>query len=128
MSITVHPGPPVILDRVDVRVVGPGADSRLFKRITSHLPFHTGERLKQAQYDSVRGDLLRTAATYGYLDATLTRHELLVNPGAHTASVALELQTGRALPLRRHHDRAARREREAGAQIPALPRRATRST
>jgi translocation and assembly module TamA len=94
VTITVHPGPPVILDRVDVRVVGPGADSRLFKRITSHLPFHTGQRLKQAQYDSVRGDLLRTAATYGYLDATLTHHELLVNPSAHTASIDLELQTG----------------------------------
>jgi translocation and assembly module TamA len=94
VAITVHPGPPVILDRVDVRVVGPRADSHLFKRLTSHLPFHTGERLNQAQYDSVRGDLLRTAATYGYLDATLTHHELLVNPGAHTASVDLELQTG----------------------------------
>ena len=94
VTITVHPGPPVILDRVDVRVVGPGADSDLFKRITSHLPFHTGERLNQARYDSVRGDLLRTAATYGYLDATLTHHELLINPGAHTASVDLELQTG----------------------------------
>ena len=39
VSITVHPGPPVILKHVDVRVVGPGATSRLFKRITSHLPF-----------------------------------------------------------------------------------------
>ncbi|MFZ0501977.1 MAG: BamA/TamA family outer membrane protein [Steroidobacteraceae bacterium] len=94
VSITVHPGPPVILKRVDVRVVGPGATSRLFKRITSHLPFHAGERLEQAQYDSVRADLLRTAATYGYLDATLTRHELLVNPGARTASIELELRTG----------------------------------
>jgi translocation and assembly module TamA len=94
VSITVHPGPPVILDHVDVRVVGPGAGSRRFRRITSHLPFHPGQRLDQAQYDSVRGDLLRTAATYGYLDATLSHHELLVNPGAHTASVDLELQTG----------------------------------
>ena len=94
VAITVHPGPPVILDHVDVRVAGPGADSRLFERITRHLPFHTGQRLDQSQYDSVRGDLLRTAATYGYLDATLSHHELLVNPGAHTASINLELQTG----------------------------------
>jgi translocation and assembly module TamA len=94
VTITVHAGPPVILDKVSVRVVGPGANSRLFKRITRHLPFHTGERLDQSDYDSVRGDLLRTAATYGYLDATLTHHELLVNPAAHTASVNLELQTG----------------------------------
>ena len=94
VSITVHSGPPVILDRVSVRVVGPGAKSRRFRRITAHLPFHAGQRLDQAQYDSVRGDLLRTAATYGYLDATLTHHQLLVNPAAHAASIDLELQTG----------------------------------
>ena len=94
VSITIHPGQPVLLEQVDVSVVGPGATSPLFERITSHLPFHTGQRLNQAQYDGIRGDLLRTAATYGYLDATLTKHRLLVNPGAHTASVELQLQTG----------------------------------
>ena len=94
VSITIHPGQPVLLTEVDVRVTGPGAGSRHFTRITSKLPFHTGQRLNQAEYDSVKSDLLRAAATYGYLDATLTRHELLVNPRAHTASVALELATG----------------------------------
>jgi translocation and assembly module TamA len=94
VAITIDPGQPVLLRQVDVRVVGPGAASPLFSHITSNLPFHTGAPLNQAQYESVKGDLLRTAATYGYLDATLTRHELLVNPGTHTASIVLQLQTG----------------------------------
>ena len=94
VAITIDPGQPVILKKIDVRVVGPGAGSPLFTRITSRLPFHAGEPLNQAQYDSVKSDLLRTAATYGYLDATLTHHELLVDPSAHTASIALELDTG----------------------------------
>jgi translocation and assembly module TamA len=94
VRITIDPGQPVILKSVDVRVVGPGAGKRLFTRITSHLPLRTGRRLNQADYDGVKSDLLRTAATYGYLDATLTRHELRVDPSAHTASIALELQTG----------------------------------
>jgi translocation and assembly module TamA len=94
VAISIDPGQPVVLSKVDVRVVGPGAASRLFTRITSDLPFHAGQRLDQAKYESVKSDLLRTAATYGYLDATLTRHELLVNPGTHTASIALELTTG----------------------------------
>ena len=94
VSIAIDPGQPVVLKKVDVRVVGPGANSPLFTRITSKLPFHTGEPLNQAEYDGVKGDLLRTAATYGYLDATLTRHDLLVDPSAHTASIALELDTG----------------------------------
>ncbi|HET9108413.1 MAG TPA: BamA/TamA family outer membrane protein [Steroidobacteraceae bacterium] len=94
VAITIDPGEPVILRKVDVRVLGPGAASPLFTHITAELPFHTGEVLDQAKYESLKSNLLRTAATYGYLDATLTRHELLVNPGAHTASIALELSTG----------------------------------
>jgi translocation and assembly module TamA len=94
VAVTIEPGQPVILQKVDVRVVGPGADSPLFTRITSRLPLHVGDKLNQAQYESVKSDLLRTAATYGYLDATLTRHELRVDPAARTASIALELTTG----------------------------------
>ncbi|MDE2451416.1 MAG: BamA/TamA family outer membrane protein [Gammaproteobacteria bacterium] len=94
VAIAIEPGRPVILKKVDVRVVGPGAGKVLFTRITSNLPFHAGEPLNQAEYDGVKGDLLRTAATYGYIDATLTHHELLVDPSAHTASIALELDTG----------------------------------
>jgi translocation and assembly module TamA len=94
VAIAIDPGPPTILQSVTVRVVGPGAKSRRFERIISRLPFHAGSRLDEAAYDTVKTDLLSTAATYGYLDATLTRHELQVNPGAHTASIALEFQTG----------------------------------
>lgn len=94
VAITIDPGAPVILSKVDVRVVGPGAASPLFTHLTAHLPFHTGEVLDQAKYERLKSNLLRTAATYGYLDATLTRHELMVDPSAHTASIALELSTG----------------------------------
>ncbi|MDE2261089.1 MAG: BamA/TamA family outer membrane protein [Gammaproteobacteria bacterium] len=94
VAITIDPGPPVILQSVSVQVVGPGARSRRFTRITSKLPLHAGSRLDEAAYENVKRDLLQTAATYGYLDAKLTRHELQVNPAARTASIALELQTG----------------------------------
>lgn len=94
VAITIDPGQPVILRKVDVGVVGPGATSPLFTHITDSLPFHTGEVLDQAKYERLKSSLLRTAATYGYLDATLTRHELVVDPSAHTASIALELSTG----------------------------------
>ncbi|HEX8755803.1 MAG TPA: POTRA domain-containing protein, partial [Steroidobacteraceae bacterium] len=94
VTIAIDPGTPVILRNVSVQVVGPGAKARRFRRITSNLPFHTGERLDEGAYEAVKNDLLQTAATYGYLDAKLTRHELQVDPAAHTASIALELQTG----------------------------------
>src|SRR5215469_748204 len=92
--IDINPGPPVLLDHVDVRVLGPGASDPLFQRILNNLPMRSGDRLKHAAYDAVRADLQRTAATFGYLDARLIRNELLVDPPNHTANIALQLETG----------------------------------
>ncbi len=92
--LEIDPGPPVILRTVDVRVTGPGADDPLFTHITGGLPFHPGERLNEAAYERLKSELLQTAATYGYVEARLTRHEVLVNPRRHSASVALTLATG----------------------------------
>jgi translocation and assembly module TamA len=92
--IDITPGTPVLLDRVDVRVDGPGESDPLFRRILDNLPLHSGDRLSHAAYDAVKADLQRTAATFGYLDARLIRNELVVDPPNHKANIALELETG----------------------------------
>jgi translocation and assembly module TamA len=94
VAIDINPGQPVLIDKVDVRVNGAGATDRLFERITSNPPLHAGDRLSHSTYESLKSDLQRTAATYGYLDAKLTRNELIVDPNNHTANVALEMETG----------------------------------
>jgi translocation and assembly module TamA len=92
--IDINPGPPVLLDHIDVRVTGPGQSDPLFQRILNNLPLHRGDRLSHAAYDAVKADLQRTAATFGYLDAKLIRNELIVDPPNHKANIALELETG----------------------------------
>jgi len=94
VDINIIPGPPVIVAHMDVRVTGPGESDRVFQRILRRLPMRAGDRLNHASYDAIKSDLQRTAATYGYLDARLTRNELLVDPPNHTANIALELETG----------------------------------
>ena len=94
VNINITAGPPVLLEQVDVRVDGPGETDPLFQRILKHLPLRQGERLKHADYESVKSDLQRAAATFGYLDARLIRNELVVDPPNHRANVALELDTG----------------------------------
>src|SRR5689334_15884219 len=94
VSIDIDSGPPVLLDLVDVQVHGAGETDPLFTRITDNPPVHRGDRLNHATYESLKGDLQRTAATYGYLDAKLTRNELVVDPQNHKASIALVMQTG----------------------------------
>lgn len=94
VTVDIEPGPPVLVDHIDVQIRGPGANDPLFTRITANLPLHRGERLNHAAYDNLKGDLQRTAATYGYFDAKLTRSELVVDPKNHEASIAIEMQTG----------------------------------
>jgi len=94
VTIDIDPGTPVLIDKVDVRVNGPGATDPLFERITDKPALHSGDRLSHAAYEAVKSDLQRTAATYGYLEAKLTRNELVVDPKSHTANVTLEMQTG----------------------------------
>ena len=92
--LDVQPGPPVLLRTVEVRVTGAGTADPRFTRITTHLPFHPGQRLNEAAYEALKSELLQTAATYGYVDAHLTRHEILVDPRKHRADVLLTLATG----------------------------------
>jgi translocation and assembly module TamA len=94
INVNIEPGQPVLMDRVDVRVSGPGAEDALFTRIASNLPLRPGDRLSHTAYEKIKGDLQRTASNYGYLDARLTKSELLVDPENHKASAMLELQTG----------------------------------
>src|SRR5580700_880442 len=94
INITINPGKPVLVDHIDVRVDGPGEQDPLFLRILQHLPLHDGERLNHAAYESIKTDLQRTAATYGYLDAKLVRNELVVDPKNHKANITLEMETG----------------------------------
>src|SRR5579862_4406994 len=92
--ININPGEPVRVAHIDVRVDGPGETDPLFTRILTHLPLHVGDRLNQAYYESIKTDLQRTAASYGYLDAKMIRNELVVDPPRHSANIALEMDTG----------------------------------
>jgi translocation and assembly module TamA len=92
--IDITPGEPVRVRKIEVRVSGPGENDPLFTRILTRLPLHAGDRLNHALYEGIKSDLQRTAATYGFLDAKLTRNELLVDPTNHTADIALEMETG----------------------------------
>jgi translocation and assembly module TamA len=94
VNVDIDPGQPVLMDHVDVRVTGPGEKDVLFERIISNLPLRPGRRLSHASYERIKGDLQRTAANYGYLDAKLTRNELRVDPEHHKADALLEIETG----------------------------------
>jgi translocation and assembly module TamA len=94
VTINITPGKPVIVETVDVKVSGPGATDKVFTDITGDLPIQATDRLRHANYEALKGGLLRAAATYGYLDARMVRNEMRVDPQALTAQISIELETG----------------------------------
>ncbi len=92
--IAVDPGAPVIIREVDLRITGPGESDRVFRAVLARSTLHVGQQLNHADYERVKGDLERTAASFGYLDARLERHELIVDPEGLAASAHLQLETG----------------------------------
>jgi translocation and assembly module TamA len=94
VTITVIPGKPVVVKNVSVKVTGPGADDPVFTSITGDLPIQSGDNLNHSSYESLKGALLRAAATYGYLDARMLRNEMRVDPQEYVADVTIEFETG----------------------------------
>jgi translocation and assembly module TamA len=92
--INIKPGTPVVVDKVDVNVTGPGAREKVFTDITGDMQIQAGDTLDHANYEALKGALLRTAATNGYLDARMLRNEMRVDPQAHTAQIEIEIETG----------------------------------
>jgi len=92
--ITVTPGEPVVLGDAQVEIVGPGRDEQFLREVVDASPLKVGERLSHADYDQLKGDLQRVAASRGYLDASFTRAELRVDVEARKATALLTLDTG----------------------------------
>jgi translocation and assembly module TamA len=94
ITIVVTPGKPVMVEKVDVKVTGPGANDPVFTSITNDLPIQSGDRLVHSNYESLKGGLLRAAATFGYLDARMLQNEMRVDPQNYVANVTIEFETG----------------------------------
>jgi translocation and assembly module TamA len=94
VEIRIDPGQPVLIDAVDVLVEGPGAPDPVFQPILNQTVLRKGEPLHHGLYEQVKGDLMRTAASNGYLDARLTDNQMLVDANAQTARLRLVLDTG----------------------------------
>ena len=92
--ISVKAGPPVILKEVDIELAGPGENDHILRTVLERSTLKVGQQLNHADYEKVKGDLERTAAAFGYLDAQLERHELVVDPAGLAAGVHLRLDPG----------------------------------
>ncbi|MGC4029061.1 MAG: BamA/TamA family outer membrane protein [Steroidobacteraceae bacterium] len=94
VDISITRGPVVRITKVNIEVTGPGANDSQFTALADFPLISEGMTLNHGLYEQAKGELTRTAAANGYLDARLLRSQLLVDPQAHTAQIDLALETG----------------------------------
>ncbi len=94
IHIDVDPGRAVRISSTTIDIVGEGKADRALTTIVERGDLHPGGRLDHGVYESVKGELLRVASNSGYLDAKLTKHDVVVDTENRRATIAIALQTG----------------------------------
>ena len=95
VTIHVTPGRPVRLSDVTVNVIGAGADARAIQEVVEAQDLKPGLRLNHGTYERVKGALLRAAKNDGYLDAHLTKNDLIIDRLERRATATIEMDTGK---------------------------------
>jgi translocation and assembly module TamA len=90
----IDPGPPTLLDTVDVRVTGPGAEDQSFRLWTRRFPLERGDVLEHLPYEIAKDQLLTIANDQGYLDAQLVQSQIRVDRQRHSAALVMHFETG----------------------------------
>ncbi len=93
-TLTIEPGEPVMLVAADVSIVGPGREEPFLTEVLARSPLRVGERLSHPDYESLKGELQRTAFSFGYLDASWARAEIAVDLASREARITLKIDTG----------------------------------
>ena len=90
----VDAGPAILLSRVDVRILGEGADDQAVQAGLVDFPLAVGDTLRHALYDQGKLALGGLVAERGYLDAAFDTAQIRINLEAYTAEIVLQLSTG----------------------------------
>lgn len=90
----VDPGPPVHITKLDIQIEGDGKDDPDFRAVANKFPLHTNVVLDQALYEKGKQNFQRFASEHGYFDFKWLKSEIAVDPGAHTATITLHMDSG----------------------------------
>ena len=94
VTILVKTGRPVRLSEVTISATGPGRDEAAIQDVIDAHELKPGLRLNHGAYEQLKGALVRAAKNDGYLDAHLTKNDLVIDRTERRATVAIEIETG----------------------------------
>ncbi len=90
----VDPGPPLFVDRLDVRVTGEAEDDSVFQAALANLPLAEGDTLNHPAYERAKTSIELLAADRGYLDAAWDSAFIRVDLEEYRSEIVLHMSTG----------------------------------
>ncbi|MCL7960818.1 MAG: outer membrane protein assembly factor [marine benthic group bacterium] len=93
-TFVVDPGPPTLVDRLDVRVVGEAEADSAFQAALELLPLAEGDTLNHPAYERAKTSLGLLAADRGYLDAAWDSSFIRVDLEQNRSEIVLHMTTG----------------------------------
>lgn len=91
----IQPGPPAIVKKVLIEIVGEGKADKKLDGAIKNFPLREGEKLNHADYETGKVSIENAAAEHGYFDGAWTTHEIDVDVENNSAAVRLQYDTGR---------------------------------
>ncbi len=94
LTIAIAPNDPVLLSRVDVRLLGGATEDPEFKKLLENIPLLPGKKLNHGDYEDVKRSILSTGQRLGYFDGEYTTRRINIDPMKNTAAVELIYNSG----------------------------------
>lgn len=93
VSYRVEKGPPLLINKLDVEIVGPGHDNSDIKQALDKSSIHQGQRFQVSKYQDLKNKLLNTAQHTGYIKAKIAQDAVNINVAQYTCRIHITLDT-----------------------------------
>lgn len=90
----IAPGPPTILERVEIRVNGAGGEEPSVKEVLTSTKIVSGRKLDHRAYEQTKSQLSDALYNAGYIDARFSQSEIRVYPPKQKADIYLIADSG----------------------------------
>jgi translocation and assembly module TamA len=94
LSYQVDVGIPIIVNTLNLQILGPGADNPALQSWQANFPLTNGQRLIQPDYDKAKRRAQSLTASLGYFDARFEQARIAIDRQQAVAEIDLELVTG----------------------------------
>ncbi|MEH0667156.1 outer membrane protein assembly factor [Vibrio scophthalmi] len=94
LSVTVQPGEPILIEKVDIQIAGEAANDADFNVLIAQSGLVEGARLNHSQYDALKSGIRNLALRKGYFEGDYQVSRLEIAPELNQAFIRLYYDSG----------------------------------